>query len=63
MNRQASALRQAWMQFACPVCGAAPGQRCKIGPGAFRTIYHYARLMKKPPASETAHQVEERRIA
>jgi hypothetical protein len=51
-----------WMQPACPVCGAAPGQRCRVAPGAFQSIFHRERALKKPPASESAPRMN-RRVA
>jgi hypothetical protein len=53
MNRVASARCASWMEMPCPVCGAVPGQRCRVAPGAFQAVFHRERAgVRKPPTPE-----------
>jgi hypothetical protein len=58
MKRSDRARCASWLQVPCPVCAAAPGQRCLIGAGSFRAVFHAERSVEHLPPKKPVQGID-----
>jgi len=67
MNHSDRARSASWLKVPCPVCAAIPGQRCLIGAGSFRAVFHTERSAEAAPSRKPVQSgieaIAERRSA
>lgn len=49
------------LDVACPCCGAKPGQRCMVNPGAYRHLLKFKTPHEKRIRAAEAREKEENR--